>query len=74
MTPDEERRWWPVPCVLLLGGCLALCAKSVGFEFLPTWDDDEFVLNNPLIPGINPDTLRGMFTNTVNTNYCPEHT
>src|SRR3989304_4395481 len=52
---------------------LALYWKSIGFEFIPSWDDYEYVLDNSLIRGFTPDNLRAIFLEPYFSNYAPLH-
>ena len=40
-------------------------------NFIPTWDDEKYVLNNPVIRDLNFTNARQMFTKPVNGTYVP---
>ncbi len=52
---------------------LAVYWKSTGSEFIPSWDDYEYVLDNSLITGLSPENLRAIFFEPYFSNYAPLH-
>jgi len=44
---------------------------SVNNDFIPTWDDMDFVTNNPIIKSLSPANIRLMFTTQVAGMYVP---
>lgn len=69
-------RMTPVTGQLLSYGFLfavayALYFKSIWFEFIPSWDDAAYVLDNLLIRGLSADHLRLIFTTPVLSNLAP---
>ncbi|VAX10390.1 hypothetical protein MNBD_GAMMA26-169 [hydrothermal vent metagenome] len=63
---------------IAIGACLALLAcllywKTLSFDFLRTWDDGSYILNNPYIRGFSLENIKGVFTNTFVSNYAPLH-
>ncbi|HLC17982.1 MAG TPA: hypothetical protein VJM57_03095, partial [Thermodesulfobacteriota bacterium] len=68
------RSWSPVvfyAAIFVLA--VLLYWKSTGFEFLGSWDDDEYVLNNVYIFSFTLSNLKAIFTKTVLGNYAPLH-
>jgi hypothetical protein len=63
----------PHPSLLLLLfiGSLALYAKTLGFEFLPTWDDGFYVLQNAWIQDPSPAHLAEIFGGPFKGSYHP---
>jgi len=51
----------------------AIYWKSIGFEFIASWDDYEYVLNNGLIRGFSVGNLRAIFLEPYFSNYAPLH-
>ena len=47
--------------------------QTLGFQFLPTWDDPSYVTNNPWIRGLTLENLRFAFTTPYFANYLPLH-
>jgi tetratricopeptide (TPR) repeat protein len=39
--------------------------------YMPTWDDDKYVVNNPLVKELNLNSVAKMFTRPVNGSYVP---
>lgn len=58
---------------LLLIVPLAIYCKSIGFEFIPSWDDYEYVLDNSLIRDLSANNLRAIFLEPYFSNYAPMH-
>ena len=56
--------------VLLLAG-LAIYGRMLGHDFLPTWDDAGYVLDNPDIRGFTIANLRAVFSRFYMGNYAP---
>jgi protein O-mannosyl-transferase len=44
---------------------------SLKNNFIPTWDDDRYVMNNPVIQDLNLPNVGKMFTRPVNGAYVP---
>ena len=44
---------------------------SLKNDFMPTWDDDKYVTNNPYIHELNGSSIGHMFTKQVNGTYVP---
>lgn len=60
-------------CVVLFALSTVLYLKTAGFEFLPSWDDGEYVLDNARVHGLNLENLRLIFTSAYFSNYAPLH-
>jgi len=59
--------------VLFLAPCL-IYWKTAGFEFIPTWDDGRYILNNPVVHNISLDNIIRIFTTSTATDfYHPLH-
>lgn len=62
-----------LPHTVLFVVAAALYSKSIGFEFLPTWDDSLYVINNNVIKNINFSNLKVVFTSAFVGHYAPLH-
>lgn len=60
-----------LPYAVLLICSFVLYGKSLCFEFIPSWDDSNYVLDNPFIRGLSLDNIKGIFTTTFVGNYAP---
>ena len=60
-------------CLLLFALSFLFYLKSVGFDFLPSWDDGEYVLDNTRVHGLTLENLRLIFTTAYFSNYAPLH-
>jgi len=60
-------------CLLLFALTFLFYLKSVGFEFLPSWDDGEYVLENTRVHGLTFENLKVIFTEAYFSNYTPLH-
>ena len=56
--------------VILLVTIIAFI-PSLKNDFIPTWDDNVYVTNNPIIHDLNAGTVKEMFTKPVNSTYVP---
>ncbi len=60
---------------LLLGAILIVTLlafiPSLRNGYMPTWDDDKYVVNNPLVKELNLHSVAKMFTRPVNGSYVP---
>ncbi len=56
--------------VILLVTFLAFI-PSLRNGFMPTWDDEKYVLNNPVVQELNGGNIARMFTRPVNGAYVP---
>ena len=60
-------------CLILFAATVLLYIKTAGFEFLPSWDDAEYVLENTRVHGLTAENLRLIFTTAYFSNYAPLH-
>jgi len=59
--------------VLFFAPCL-IYWKTAGFEFIPTWDDGRYILNNPVVHQLSLENLIRIFTSSTATDfYHPLH-
>lgn len=58
--------------VIFLTVC-ALYGKSLGFDFIPSWDDGQYVIDNPFIRNITLGNIKKVFTTTFSDLYGPVH-
>ena len=61
----------PVAIVLALAAA-SLYAPTLGYDFT-LWDDDSYVLANPLIFSFDLESIRKIFSNFYMANYSPLH-
>ena len=52
---------------------LAIYANALTFDFLSSWDDNFYLLENDLIPHLSWPNLKETFTNFFVGNYAPVH-
>jgi len=60
-------------CLLLFAFSFLFYLKTIGFDFLPSWDDGEYVLDNTRVHGLSLENLRLIFTTAYFSNYAPLH-
>lgn len=60
-----------LPYAVLLISSVVLYRKALGFDFVPSWDDGNYVLDNPYIRSLSLDNIKGIFTTTFVGNYAP---
>ncbi len=58
--------------VFAIASCL-LYGRSIGFDFLVSWDDYQYVVCNELIRNVTLENLKRIFTTPVQANYAPVH-
>lgn len=66
----RQRASWAAAVVVALA-CAAIYGKTAGFELLPSWDDSDYVLENPGVADLSPAGLWGTFTRTTAQAYTP---
>lgn len=73
MGDATENRGWQsgLPYLILFCAAFALYAKTLSFEFLPSWDDGEYVVNNLYIRAFTTENLKTIFTGSFFLNYTP---
>jgi len=59
--------------VILFVLTFLLYLKTTGFDFLPSWDDGEYVIDNARVHGLTLENLRLIFSTTYFSNYAPLH-
>lgn len=59
---------WTLVAILAITALIFLPALDNG---LTNWDDPEYLAENPLIQGLSPDSIKGMFTKHLNGKYHP---
>lgn len=64
-------RMLPYAAVFTLS--VLLYIKSLGFDFIPSWDDYEYVINNIYIRGLTLENLRVIFGSPFFGSYAPAH-
>lgn len=69
----KARLYSMAPYLALFILAALLYMRSVGFEFIPSWDDDEYVLDNVYIFSLSLKNLKAIFSTTVLGNYAPLH-
>lgn len=62
-----------LPYVVLFSVSFSIYLKSIRFEFIPSWDDAAYVLDNLLIRGLSAEHLRQIFSTPVLSNLAPLH-
>ncbi|HBG46701.1 MAG TPA: hypothetical protein DDW94_06880 [Deltaproteobacteria bacterium] len=63
----------PLLLILLFIAPVAVYFKSVGFDFIPSWDDSEYVVDNIYIRGFSAENLGVIFLKPFFSNYAPLH-
>ena len=54
---SSYRRFLPYLALFILPTLLYY--KTTGFEFIPSWDDADYVLNNPFIKELSVENIKG---------------
>jgi len=62
-----------LPYAALLALSVILYSKALGFDFLSSWDDYEYVINNIYIRGLTLENLRVIFGAPFFGSYAPVH-
>lgn len=62
-----------LPYAVLFAGALILYWKTVGFDFIPSWDDKKYVLDNTYIQALSLSNLKAIFSSSYFANYAPLH-
>ena len=57
--------------IIILGITFIVFFPSLKNDFMPTWDDEKYVTNNPVIRDLNFTNIRQIFTKPVNGTYVP---
>lgn len=59
-----------LPWVMLVIPALLMWTETLPYRFV-NWDDEAYVLQNPLIAGWSSENLKGIATHVVTRNYAP---
>lgn len=59
------------PMVIILIAILCIYTKVLNFDFISTWDDDVYVINNKIIKEISKDNIKSIFQSDTGANYHP---
>lgn len=72
---DSTAPWYRrlLPYALLFLATVALYLKSVGYDFINTWDDADYILDNPLVHSFSRENLATILGSEVMSNYAPLH-
>jgi len=62
---------WLLPYGVLFATAFALYFKTTGYGFLPSWDDNVYVLDNAYVRGISLQNIWGAATTVFAGNYAP---
>lgn len=62
-----------IPHLTITLFAILLYSRTIWFDFMPTWDDERYVLINPLIRQFDWATLKTVFTTSYFVNYAPLH-
>lgn len=60
-----------VPLFLLVAATVVVYARILGHDFLITWDDDQYVTDNPAIRGVTLEHLKMAFSRYYVGNWAP---
>ena len=62
-----------LPYVLLVLVPVVLYLKSIGFSFIESWDDANYIIDNPFVHTLSRENLAAMFGTDIMSNYAPLH-
>jgi tetratricopeptide (TPR) repeat protein len=68
-TPFHERKTIYIAILLLITAISYL--PSLKSDFIPTWDDNVYVIDNPLIKVLSIENFKNIFTTPVGGSYVP---
>lgn len=60
-------------CLILFVLSLTIYMKTLGFDFIPSWDDTEYVLENTRVHGLTFENITLIFSSAYFSNYAPLH-
>lgn len=60
-----------IPPALLLTLTFCVFARTLGYDFIPSWDDDLYVTANEAVRGFSLHNLKLAFTTNYGGNYAP---
>ncbi|MBI5643270.1 MAG: glycosyltransferase family 39 protein [Deltaproteobacteria bacterium] len=72
MAFEKPGNKW-LPYLVLTLSVLFIYWQALSFDFIPSWDDKEYVLDNIHIQSLSAENLKFIFTNTYFSNYAPLH-
>lgn len=62
-----------LPPVIIVVSALLVYGRTIGFDFITTWDDNRYVYENPLIQSLSWSTLKAIFSTSILGTYGPLH-
>ncbi len=62
-----------LPLFVLAVTSLAIFWPALGHDFLITWDDNQYVVGNPIVHGLTFENIKTAFTTNLIGNYAPLH-
>jgi len=62
-----------LPPLLIVICTILIFGRTVGFDFVTTWDDNRYVYENPLIRAITWANISAIFTTSILGTYGPLH-
>jgi len=62
-----------LPPLLIVACALLVYGRTLGFDFITTWDDNRYVYENPLIRAATGENIRAIFTTSILGTYGPLH-
>lgn len=71
--PPTQKLERCLPPLLIALAALLVYGRTVGFDFVTTWDDERYVLSNPLIRDLSWTKLGTVFSTSYFGNYAPLH-
>ncbi|MBI2413760.1 MAG: tetratricopeptide repeat protein [Deltaproteobacteria bacterium] len=72
MFAGKKANLW-LPYIAIAIAVAALYGRTLSFDFIPSWDDKEYVVENILIQSLSAGNLKRLFTETYFSNYAPLH-
>jgi tetratricopeptide (TPR) repeat protein len=71
---EPAPRAWPTAAALaVFAAAVLIHAPTLGYGFLPSWDDQQYVLENPWIRGWSFENVGRIFAEPYYGNYLPLH-
>lgn len=72
MFAGKKAGLW-LPYIAIAIAVAALYGRTLSFDFIPSWDDKEYVVENILIQSLSAGNFKRIFTETYFSNYAPLH-
>ncbi len=66
-------RYHLLPLLLLLAATLLVYGRIIGHDFQVVWDDDFYVMDNPMVYGLSIEHVHRAFSGQYFGNYAPLH-